>query len=154
MKICHQKYFFKLSKKFFCKQYLHKKFESNRYGLNNLTLQILKYLEHNQDIYNRLLQESEQLAFEISSNNSELLRNELMRVNKQIHEFSRENYYWGELSTMMEELLSASSMYSESLEIGEKEMADILKLDIDNIKAKINSFQDEIIEFLIPNTDV
>jgi hypothetical protein len=151
---CH-KNFFKLSCRFFCnKDYLYRKFEKDNIGLKKLTLQILKYLENNQDIYSRLCKESEQLAFEISSNSSELLRNELMRVNKQIHEFSKENYYWDEFSGMIEELLSANTMYNESIEINEKEIAASLKADMDNIKGKINAFQDEIIEFLIPNNEV
>ena len=84
-----------------------------------------------------MLQESEQLAYEISTNNSELLRTELMRVNKQIHEFSKENYYWDEFSAMIEEHLSSASMYVESIEIGENEMAASLKADIENIRARI-----------------
>ena len=118
-----------------------------------MSIQILKYLENNQEIYKRLCNDSELLSFEVSNNPNDFLRNELMRVNKQINDFSKENYYHDEYSNLIEELLSANSMHKEAIEIGEIELAISLKKDIDAIKFKIDSFQNEIIEFLIPEDD-
>ena len=159
--ITHLKYHKYLIKKFFCESSLSLKKKDSLYekcidknlGLKNLSIQILRYLENNQEIYKRLCNESEILSFEISSNPNDFIKNELMRINKQINDFSKENYYYDEYSNLIEELLSANSMQKEALDIGENELALSLKKDLDSINSKIYSFQNEIIEFLIPEDD-
>jgi hypothetical protein len=123
-------------------------------GLNlpKLTLQILKYFENNQMIYRRLCDESTQLAFEATS--SDLLKNELMRVNKQIHEFGKENYYYEDLLECIKEILSNMTLRQEAIEIDDKDIVKQAEMDIEKFKHKLEDLQKEIIEFLIPEESV
>jgi protein subunit release factor A len=145
----------RIQSKFFCikvKQKLVSQIEQNGLKLPNLTLQILKYLENNQIIYERLCEESTQLAYEASK--SELLKNELMRVNKQIHEFSKENYYYDEYKESIQEILSNMILYNEAIEINDKDIAEQATTDITKYKNKLEELKDEVIEFLIPESSV
>jgi hypothetical protein len=147
-----KKSIFCVDKFFFCTKQqaesLVPKIEKQKLILPGLTLQILKYLEKNQQIYKRLLDEANELAQEAAS--SDLLKVELMRINKQIHEFSKENYYHDEVVDCIGELLSNMTLYNEALEIDDKDIANQAESDIDSLKKKLEGLKDEIIDFLIP----
>ena len=76
--------------------------KSQKTTLNKLTLNILSYLESNQDMYKRWCEDSIKLSYDLGeaeNNGNETLKNELIRINKQINLFSKENYYYDELKT-------------------------------------------------------
>jgi hypothetical protein len=145
---------FNINKFTFCKSkdtLLNKVIKSDL-KLPTLTIQILKFLENNQTTYHRLCEESVQLSFEAA--NSDLLKNELMRVNKQIHEFSRENAFFEEFSECIKEILSNMTLRQEAVEINDTDIAKQAESDIEKFKLRLEALQGEIIEFLIPEESV
>jgi peptide chain release factor 1 len=133
---------------------LSHKLKKDNSKINKLTLKILTFLENNQETYKGWCEDSIKLSYDLSEPenvNNETLKNELIRINKQINNFSKENYYFEEFKNLLEEYSSTESLISEAKEIGEKEIVDSASKELLSLKEKLTTLEQEIIEFLIPD---
>lgn len=135
-------------------QFLSNKPFPEELKIAKLSKNILKYLENNQVIYNRLCNESVQLSYEIGNNASDIIKNELIRVNKQINSFQRDTYYYEQFNNTLKEMLSTNELLKEAIEIGEEELKTTAEKDLENYRIKLEEMQTEIIEYLIPEDEV
>lgn len=133
--------------------YLSKKIKDpKKYKLSSLTLNILKHLENNQEIYKSLCDESVKLSYEISENqNSDFIKDELIRVNKQINKFEKENVHFSDFNKLLTEIYSTVHFLEEAQEIGDDELSKSAQADLDRLYADLGSVQEELINFLIPS---
>lgn len=124
--------------------------------LSKLSINILQYLENNFELYNKLCEESIKLAYEISDTNegNDYLKNELMRVNRQISTFSKDNFYFEEYQHIVREMISSNELLIEASELNDEEFKKSANKDLEELKKKLQDLQNEIIEHLIPNQSV
>jgi hypothetical protein len=124
--------------------------------ISKLSFNILKYLEKNYELYTRLCEDCVKLSYELSdaSEGTDFLKNELIRINRQISTFSRENYYHDEFSNLIRELISTNELIKEAIDLGEDEIKISAQFDFKNLQNKIEELQNEIIEYLIPDDNV
>jgi peptide chain release factor 1 len=139
-------------------EYLTNKIETNillkKYKLADLNINILKHLENNNITYKQLCYDSVKLSYEISEETSnlsnEFVKNELIRVNKQINKFERTNIYYIEYNKLIENIISTTNFYEEANEIGDEELIQISKKDLDKLYIDLKQYQEEVIDALIP----
>jgi len=134
-------------------EYISKKInDPKKYKLTKLTLNILKHLENHQEIYKNLCEESVKLSYEISeATNNEYIKDELIRVNKQINKFEKENVYYNDFNKSITEIYNTTNFLEEAQEIGDDELIKSAVTDLDHLYKELNSFQEDLISFLIPN---
>lgn len=125
-------------------------------GLTKLTLNIWKYLENNQKIYRRLCDESIKISYDIADKEkaTEVLKNELVRINRQINEFSRENYLHEEMTKLLQGIQEAEELVKEATEIGDEEIKESAIKETAEMRNSLKQLETEIIEFLIPDDSV
>jgi hypothetical protein len=125
-------------------------------NLTKLTINLLKYLENNFRSYEKLCEDSIKLSYDIAEapEQSEFLKNELARINKQIHNYSRDNNYYDEFKNLLNEILSTDMLIKEASEIGDDEIKKSAIKDLAEFKNQLEILQGEIIEYLIPDQEV
>ena len=133
--------------------YLSKKIlNPKKYKLSDLTLNILKHLENNQRIYLNLCEESVKLSYEISeSSSNDFIKDELLRVNKQINKYEKENVYYYEYNKIIYNIFSTTNLLEEAIEIGEDELIKSANIELEIYYKELSSYQEDLINFLIPN---
>jgi len=134
-------------------EYLSKKIKDvKKYKLSNLSLNILKHLENNQEIYKSLCDESVKLSYEISENqNSDFIKDELIRVNKQINKFEKENVQYLDFNKLLTDIYSTVHFLDEAQEIRDDELSKSAIADLDRLYSELSVAQEELINFLLPS---
>jgi hypothetical protein len=121
--------------------------------LSKLSLNILKYLERNFELYEQLCEDSIKLSYDLSesSDGNEYLKNELMRINRQISTFSKDNYFFEEIKNLIKHIDSNIELIKEAEEINDEEIKLSAINEIKECRKKMDELQDEIVEYLIPD---
>lgn len=137
-------------------EYLSDVLIKEKLNLTKLTINLLKYLENNFIAYEKLCQDSIKLSYDIAEapEQSEFLKNELVRINRQINNYSRDNNYYDEYKNILNEILSTEMLIREANEIGDDEIKKSAIKDLAELKQQLETLQREIIEFLIPDQEV
>jgi len=133
--------------------YLSKKInDPKKYKLSQLTFNILKHLENNQETYKNLCEESVKLSYEISENkNNDYIKEELIRINKQINKFEKQNVHYNDFYNLIFEIYNTVHFLEEAQEIGDDELSKSAITDLDRLYKDLANYQEEVINFLIPN---
>lgn len=135
---------------------LSNKLKTNNLNLSNLTINILKYLENNYQLYKRLCEDSVKLSYELSehADGGDFLKAELLRINRQISTFSKDNHFYEELKRLILNIESSLELYNEALEIQDEEIKNSAIQDLDSNRKKLEELQQDIIEYFIPDESV
>lgn len=136
-------------------EYLSEKIKNKeKFKLTELNINILKHLENNNKTYIQLCNDSVKLSYEISeetNKSNDYIKNELIRVNKQINKFERTNIYYVEYTKIIENILSTVNFNEEANEIGDEELIQISLKDLEKLYKDLSDYQEEVIEVLIPS---
>jgi hypothetical protein len=121
--------------------------------LSKLTINLLKYLERNFDMYQRLCEDSIKLSYDLSESpdGNDFLKSELMRINRQISTFSKDNYFFDELKNLINQIDSTQELIREAEEIQDDEIKSSAVRELADYRQKLEELQGEIIEYLIPD---
>lgn len=124
----------------------------NKLKFSDLTINILKHLENNHEIYKNLCEESVKLSYEISENNNgDYIKEELLRVNKQINKFEKGNVHFADYHKLLSDIYSSTNFLEEAQEIGDDELCKSAMAELEQYYSELNNYQEELINFLIPN---
>ena len=125
-------------------------------NLTKLSINLLKYLENNFISYEKLCEDSIKISYDIAEapDQNEFLRNELVRINRQINNYSRDNNYYEEFKNLLNEIYSTEILIREANEIGDDEIKKSAMKDLTQLKTQLETLQSEIIEYLIPDQEV
>jgi len=125
-------------------------------NLTKLSINLLKYLENNFKSYEKLCEDSIKISYDISEapEQNEFLKNELVRINRQINNYSRDNNYYEEYKNILNEIYSTEILIREANEIGDDEIKKSAMKDLTQLKTQLETLQSEIIEYLIPDQEV
>lgn len=133
---------------------LYSKIVSEKVNYPELCLNLLKYLEQNQLSFKNLYDDSMKIAVDIAEGNAnDFLKTELARMNRQISEFYKENMYYDQYRSIMEEIFTTEKLRREALDIGDDELASGALNDINELTVKLKELKEEILDFLIPDDD-
>jgi hypothetical protein len=132
---------------------LSEKIKTKDLKLSKLTINILKYLEKNYDLYKKLCEDSIKLSYDLSESpdGDNYVKSELMRINRQIASFSKDNYLFEELKGIICSIESAVDLHREAAEISDDEIKKEALRDLDDSREKLEELQKEIIEYFIPD---
>jgi hypothetical protein len=125
-------------------------------NLTKLSINLLKYLENNFRSYEKLCEDSIKISYDISEapEQNEFLRNELVRINRQINNYSRDNNYYEDFKNLLNEIYSTEMLIREANDIGDDEIKKSAMKDLAELKTQLETLQGEIIEYLIPDQEV
>jgi hypothetical protein len=125
-------------------------------GLSKLSVNLLKYLENNYQKYLDMYDNSIKMAYELSESpeGSDYLKTELVRVNRQINNFTKDNNYYDDFKSLVEEIQSTADLILEADSIGDDEIKKSAMKDLAQLKSQLETLQNEIIEYYIPDQDV
>jgi hypothetical protein len=132
---------------------LSEKIKKKDLKISHLTINILKYLENNYELYKRLCEDSIKLSYDLSESpdSDNYVKSELMRINRQISSFSKDNYLFEELKGIIGSIDSAIDLHREAIEINDDEIKKMALNDLNENKEKLEELQKEIIEYFIPD---
>ena len=163
-KVIQNKTFF--SKKLFCLTTDFEKLKMESLRMENeisknpkiytkLTKNIFKYLSASSELYNKMGEDAIKISYDVSNEPSnEYLKDELIRINTQLHLFQREMNYFEEMSNLINEINFNEELVKEAIKTGETEIAMTSKTEIKKLKKEIEDFENEIVEYLIPEEEV
>ena len=132
---------------------LSEKLSSKNLNLSKLTINILKYLERNFELYQALCEDSIKLSYDLSESpeGNEFVKSELMRINRQISSFSKDNYLFEELKNLLIGIDSAIELHKEAVEIDDEEIKSSALSELKENRQKLEELQQEIVEYFIPD---
>lgn len=121
--------------------------------LTKMNINILKYLERNFELYTKLCEDSIKLSFDLSENpeGNDFLKSELLRINRQISTFSKDNYYYDEVRKYITQIEENYELIKEAEEIGDMDIKTSAVTEIESFRSKLEELQTEIIEYFIPD---
>jgi hypothetical protein len=121
--------------------------------LSKLIINLLKYLERNFDTYQRICEDSIKLSYDLSESpdGNDFLKSELMRINRQISTFSKDNYFFEEMKSLINQIDSSQELIREAEEIQDDEIKSSAIKELADSRQKLEELQAEIIEYLIPD---
>ncbi len=124
--------------------------------LTKLSINLLKYLENNFKSYEKLCEDSIKISYDISEapDQNEFLKIELVRINRQINNYSRDNNYYEEFRNLLNDIYSSEMLIREAHELGDEEIKKSAIKDSIELKKQLDTLQSEIIEYLIPDKEV
>jgi len=134
---------------------LFKKFQNCELNLKPFTLNLLKFLERTQNLHTKLSEESLAITEDLyDSPNKDFLKNQLIRLNKQINSYTKELYYYDEMITLLNDLLVNTGLLKEAEELKDDEIKKYAMSEIATISKKLVELEKDIIESLIPEEPV
>ncbi len=120
-----------------------------------LTKNIYKYLSGSCDLYAKLGEDSIKLAFDVSNEPSNaFLKDELIRINKQLNYLQREITYHDEIIRIISEISFNVELIKEASSSGDSDIVSNSKGELKKLNHEIIELENEIIEYLIPEEEV
>ena len=134
---------------------LYTKYKNANINLKTLTLSLIKFLEKTKNLYSQLNKESMAISEELfESPNQDFLKNQLVRINKQISSYSKELYYYDEIINLVNELLDNKNMLIEAEELKDQEIKNFSINEIKRLNEKLENLEKDVIESLLPEDEV
>ena len=120
-----------------------------------LTKNIYKFLSASSDLYNKLGEDSIKLSYDVSSDPSkDYLKEELLRLNKQLHYLQRELSFFEDMTKIINDIIFNEELIKEGEISSDTQLVKTSKNDIKKLSKEINELEKEIVEYLIPEEDV
>lgn len=137
--------------------------------------EIFLYLQKNHFLHSKLSQDSMNMSIKFSEavslkdkkddtslteeektiiSNEYLLKNEVERLNKQLHNLSDDNNCYYEILGYFKEILSAEDLIKEAKEIGEESLVESTMKEIDQMIKQVNRICEEVIENFVEEDTV
>ena len=133
----------------------YERFKNSDLSLEKFTLCLVKYLEKTQNLHNQLNQESMALNEDLFDNpNKDFLKNQLVRINKQISSYSKELYYYDEVLSILNNLMTEKVLLKEAEELKDEEIKKFAKSEIEQLYLKLEELEKNVIESLLPEEEV
>jgi hypothetical protein len=150
--------YIKIPTRFFCEKIEEVKLLSDKIlgkdlKLSKMNINILKYLERNFELYTKLCEDSIKLSFDLSENpeGNDFMKSELLRINRQISTFSKDNFYYDEVRKLFTQIEENYDLIKEAEEIGDIDIKNSAINEIESHRLKLEELQTEIIEYFIPD---
>jgi hypothetical protein len=134
---------------------IEQEINNNIMYFSKLTKNIYKYLSGSCYLYAKLGEDSIKLAFDVSNEPSnDFLKDELIRINKQLNYLQREITYHDEIIRIISEISFNVELIKEASRSGDSDLVSNSKGELKKLNHEIVELENEIIEYLIPEEEV
>ena len=127
----------------------------NKIYFTKLTKNIYKFLTSSCTLYNNLGEDSVKIAYDVSNEPSNnYLKEELLRINKQLNFLQREVSYHDEITRIINDITFNVDLIKEACNSGESDIISNCKGELKRLSEEIVTLENEIVEYLIPDDEV